>query len=794
MDDDFAPLMRDVAHCLFGDPNGDLSSKTELRYGSRGSLRIDLEKGVWKDHETGDRGGVIGLIQREQHCSKAEAYQWLLDQKLVEPKNPRQLKREVASYQYRDAEGKLIYTVVRFEPKDFRQFRPHPSIPDQRVWGLKAGTYVQHRNNKADWVKATDKRMPDQGWTKTLTLATDVEHGLFNLSAVLRRDMADTVYLPEGERDCQTLDRHGFLAATNSGGAEYWAARHAEHLRGADVVVLTDNDAAGRKHGQKVAASLAGIARVRILDIAAHWPECPPKGDITDWFKDGGTPAQLAEIVAALPDWTPAPEPVVPKTDTIGAAVERLNERFIYIEARPGSVYEVEWVDKMGSRGRDIPIRHFQTLLANDRIEIRVKKEVKLISTSDIWLESPDRRQVVNADYFGPDEPVPSGWFNLYRGLAIQAKPGDWSRIEWFLSKIICNNEQRAYDYLLKLIQWKIQHPTKRTEVAVALIGDFGIGKGVFAGMLGSIFGEHYLQLTDSNQAFNQYNTLAAGRFIVFYDEVLFGHDPRVKQKIKGRITESTITIEPKFVNPYQMKNCGLYIFGANEVAALPIDVSDRRVFALEPSNEKRRDMVYFSDLIETVFPAELPAFVHDALATNLRGFEKVRREPVATEAKSQLALVTGNPVEEFVYWEILMKLKFPGFIRTVAPLAEKSDWTQGPIHIDREVTYDRYRDWSGRNRPAQKSVSFSEFWARMARFIPKQELATKPTKRPNSKKTERLHQFPSRTEVRKIWATYTKQECDWPPDPVDDPEPQTELALDDPPPPTSEDDCGVTK
>jgi hypothetical protein len=48
MDDDFAPLMRDVAHSLFGDPNENLSSKTELRYGTRGSLRIDLEKGVLK--------------------------------------------------------------------------------------------------------------------------------------------------------------------------------------------------------------------------------------------------------------------------------------------------------------------------------------------------------------------------------------------------------------------------------------------------------------------------------------------------------------------------------------------------------------------------------------------------------------------------------------------------------------------------------------------------------------------------------------------------------------------------
>src|SRR5262249_5124541 len=33
-------------------------------------------------------------------------------------------RREVASYDYRDEHGTLLYQVVRYEPKDFRQRRP----------------------------------------------------------------------------------------------------------------------------------------------------------------------------------------------------------------------------------------------------------------------------------------------------------------------------------------------------------------------------------------------------------------------------------------------------------------------------------------------------------------------------------------------------------------------------------------------------------------------------------------------------------------------------------------------
>ena len=39
-------------------------SKTELRYGTKGSLSVRLDKGVWHDHENQTGGGVVDLIKR----------------------------------------------------------------------------------------------------------------------------------------------------------------------------------------------------------------------------------------------------------------------------------------------------------------------------------------------------------------------------------------------------------------------------------------------------------------------------------------------------------------------------------------------------------------------------------------------------------------------------------------------------------------------------------------------------------------------------------------------------------
>jgi hypothetical protein len=91
-------------------------------------------------------------------------------------------------------------------------------------------------------------------------------------------------------------------ATTNPGGAGKWRAEYSEHLRGQDVVVLPDNDQAGKANGQSIALSLRGIAgRVRVLDL----PGLGPKGDVINWLTAGGTADELMRLVDQTPDWQP---------------------------------------------------------------------------------------------------------------------------------------------------------------------------------------------------------------------------------------------------------------------------------------------------------------------------------------------------------------------------------------------------------------------------------------------------------------------------------------------------------
>ena len=97
------------------------SSKRELRYGTKGSLSIDLTKGTFYDHETLQGGGVLDLIERYGH---SKPINWLRDQGLIVEDSNKHAFQIDASFDYKDENGKLLFQVCRPD-KSFWQRRPN---------------------------------------------------------------------------------------------------------------------------------------------------------------------------------------------------------------------------------------------------------------------------------------------------------------------------------------------------------------------------------------------------------------------------------------------------------------------------------------------------------------------------------------------------------------------------------------------------------------------------------------------------------------------------------------------
>jgi hypothetical protein len=197
---------------------------------------------------------ALGLEMRDLFPPKSEP-----------ERKPKPERKIVAVYPYVDESGKLLFEVVRYEPKTFAQRRP---------------------DGQGGWV-----------WN-----LEGVRRVLYKLPDVLRAvESGETIYIVEGEKDTEALCGLGLVATTNPHGAGKWRDDYSETLKGAHVVILPDKDEAGRKHAESVAKSLWGKASsIKIVELPGDGIK-----DVSDWLKAGGTKAQLQELVAHASEWKP---------------------------------------------------------------------------------------------------------------------------------------------------------------------------------------------------------------------------------------------------------------------------------------------------------------------------------------------------------------------------------------------------------------------------------------------------------------------------------------------------------
>jgi hypothetical protein len=323
---EFAFLMREVASRLLGKPNKKLSNGKDLRFGTHGSMSIDIKAGVFFDHENNLGGGVLDLIALKRGGNKEDAVEWLRQEKLLPETEPRKIS---AIYDYVDEKGALLFQVLRYTPKGFNQRRP---------------------DGKG-------------GWTWELG---DVRRVLFQLPEVIAAVPAGkTIYICEGEKDCLNLRELGLVATTNPGGANKWRREYSETLRGGDVVVTGDNDSAGRDHVAQVAASLSGIAqRIRVLDLAKHWAECGEGGDISNWLEAGGAVDQLTTFIDALPEYIHQSDNGNGKDDSA-----------IKVRAEPLHSWDDPDISLLDDRRGDLP--DFPLHVFSDKLQEVIKRNAK---------------------------------------------------------------------------------------------------------------------------------------------------------------------------------------------------------------------------------------------------------------------------------------------------------------------------------------------------------------------------------------------------------------------------------
>jgi hypothetical protein len=187
------------------------------------------------------------LITCFDNCDRTEILAELRRRGLQPERQPRRNGLDiVATYDYRDEDGALLFQVCRLDPKSFLQ-----------------------------------RRRDGQGWVWSTKGVRRVLYRLPELIAAraAANGQAPRVYVCEGEKDVDRLcQQWGLLATCNPGGAEKWRGEFNPYLAGCDVVIVPDADEAGRKHATDVVRSLTGVAaKIRAIEL-------PGAKDVSDWL------------------------------------------------------------------------------------------------------------------------------------------------------------------------------------------------------------------------------------------------------------------------------------------------------------------------------------------------------------------------------------------------------------------------------------------------------------------------------------------------------------------------------
>jgi hypothetical protein len=555
-----------------------------------------------------------------------------------------------------------------------------------------------------------------------------------------------------------------------------------------DVYFFIDCDAKLGKHGGVgFAGQKSGLAAARraeeqgkrafvVTPTEDTFSDDPEKIDFNDLYKEDPTGQSIrGRLAAAVPvgdiDWKP------PKKKRSAEAgeypegtlelLEELNGE--YAACLVSGKFRILREFTSETRGfhtvEFLEVGSFKNFLANKKCKVFVGEfgQTKKSGRADVWMEW-DGRKSYKTVVFDPSYSISEDAYNLWRGFAVKPVKGSWELFKSHMFQVLCNENQKHYDYLMGWMARIVQHPGgKRPWVAVVLQGYKGAGKGTFFHGFGKLFGESYVHVSTKKGVTGDFNMHLSKGVLLFADEATWAGDHEAEGRLKAMITEPTIDFEPKGIDRIPMMchiNMGI---ACNDEWAVNATEDERRYFVLKILHKELTTTEYFAAIWEEMENGGYEAMMYDLLAHDFSGID-LRRAPVTDGLISQIAESLSKPLE---FWhEVLERGFLLSDIHSGAPVESKRglgkvSWPESVWKY--EIVYEFKNIFERRARYPDKEQTF---WKETRKFWDIEE--TQPLN--DEKKRQRAITIPGIDELRDMFTAHTGitfSEKDTPPAPV---------------------------
>jgi hypothetical protein len=274
------------------------------------------------------------------------------------------------------------------------------------------------------------------------------------------------------------------------------------------------------------------------------------------------------------------------------------------------------------------------------------------------WLDNPQRRGY-NFIEFAPNEADVEGTYNLWKGFAVVAKPGDCSLLLAHIRDNVCVGNPVYYDYFMGWLATMVQHPGRPGEVAVVLRGGKGVGKSFVAKAIGSLFGRHFVHISNPSHLVGNFNAHLRDALFLFADEAFYANDKKHASILKALVTEETVQIERKGVDVETAPNFIHLMMASNDWHVVPASGDERRYFVLDVGKGRQQDAAYFAAIAKQLDEGGREALLHELLTYDLKDF-RIHAVP-QTEALRDQKAFSLTVEEDWWYHKLQEGVLFDG-------------------------------------------------------------------------------------------------------------------------------------
>jgi hypothetical protein len=237
------------------------------------------------------------------------------------------------------------------------------------------------------------------------------------------------------------------------------------------------------------------------------------------------------------------------------------------------------------------------------------EKKIKCIME---WLEDPTMLCYEDVDMYPPPLVCPEGVFNLWRDSPFAynwdyenpetAYEFDDEGVRMFCDhlKMLCNYEEKVYEYVACWLAHAIQKPAEKS-TQIVMISEEGAGKNMLLDTIGRLLGDAKVLTTSSpeREVWGSFNSLMINAFLVNLNEVDKRNSYNADGKIKELVTDGKLCINQKGKDQFVIRSVHRFFTTTNNTDPNKTHDKDRRNMIIRCSDEKIGDYAYFKKLGE---------------------------------------------------------------------------------------------------------------------------------------------------------------------------------------------------